>query len=109
MEDFGRHKDMIGLKHEGRTGLHIMWVICQITDRDAFSGLVGIVPALGMMSPSQNPPFGPLVFSSGQLLLWSLGLAFFGVFIAVPLRTQTIIKVCYHQDLCLSNKMFQSG
>jgi hypothetical protein len=57
------------------------------------AGLVGIIPALGMMSPEQNPPDGPIVFSPGQLLLWSLGLAFFGVFIAVPLRTQTIIKV----------------
>ncbi|EIE19928.1 OPT superfamily oligopeptide transporter [Coccomyxa subellipsoidea C-169] len=56
------------------------------------AGLVGIIPALGMMTPRQNPPLGPIVLSPGQLLLWSLGLAFFGVFIAVPLRTQTIIK-----------------
>ncbi|BDA51281.1 Putative oligopeptide transporter YGL114W [Coccomyxa sp. Obi] len=56
------------------------------------AGLVGIIPALGMMTPGQNPPFGPIVLSPGKLLLWSLGLAFFGVFIAVPLRTQTIIK-----------------
>lgn len=53
---------------------------------------MGIIPALGMMTPGQNPPFGPIVLSPGKLLLWSLGLAFFGVFIAVPLRTQTIIK-----------------
>ncbi|KAK9902795.1 hypothetical protein WJX75_006292 [Coccomyxa subellipsoidea] len=56
------------------------------------AGLVGIIPALGIMTPRQNPPLGPIVLSPGQLLLWSLGLAFFGVFIAVPLRTQTIIK-----------------
>ena len=54
---------------------------------------MGIIPALGIMTPRQNPPLGPIVLSPGQLLLWSLGLAFFGVFIAVPLRTQTIIKV----------------
>ena len=57
------------------------------------AGLVGIIPALSMMTPAQNPPNGAVVFGPGQLLAWSLSLAFFGVFIAVPLRTQTIIKV----------------
>ena len=57
------------------------------------AGLVGIVPALGMMTAAQNPPNGPVTFGPGQLLAWSLSLAFFGVFIAVPLRSQTIIKV----------------
>ena len=57
------------------------------------AGLVGIIPALGMMTRAQNPPSGGITFGPGQLLLWSLSLAFFGVFIAVPLRTQTIIKV----------------
>ena len=57
------------------------------------AGLVGIVPALGMMTPAQNPPHGAVTFGPGQLLAWSLSLAFFGVFIAVPLRSQTIIKV----------------
>lgn len=68
--------------------------ICScVISRSSCAGLVGIIPALGMMTPQQNPPVGPLHLSPGQLLLWSLGLAFFGVFIAVPLRTQTIIKV----------------
>ena len=35
---------------------------------------------------------GPVEFSAGQLILWSLALAFIGVFCAVPLRTQTILK-----------------
>ncbi|KAK9800344.1 hypothetical protein WJX73_006522 [Symbiochloris irregularis] len=56
------------------------------------AGLVGIVPALSLMTPEQNPPTGPILLSAGQLILWSLGLAFIGVFCAVPLRTQTIIK-----------------
>ena len=33
------------------------------------------------------------MFPWWQLMLWSLALAFLGVFIAVPLRTQTVIKV----------------
>lgn len=35
---------------------------------------------------------GPIVLSGWQLILWSLGVAFFGVFFAVPLRKQTIIR-----------------
>ncbi|KAK9866588.1 hypothetical protein WJX84_002121 [Apatococcus fuscideae] len=35
---------------------------------------------------------GAVTLSFGQLILWSLSLAFIGVFCAVPLRTQTIIK-----------------
>ncbi len=51
------------------------------------------MPALGMMNKQQNPAGGPIVFPWWQLMLWSLALAFLGVFIAVPLRTQTVIKV----------------
>ena len=45
----------------------------------------------GKLTPEENPPYGPVVLNTGQLLLWSVALAFFGVFIAVPLRTQTIL------------------
>ena len=57
------------------------------------AGLVGIVPALGIMTKEQNPAGGPIIFPCWKLMLWSLALAFLGVFIAVPLRTQTVIKV----------------
>ena len=53
---------------------------------------MGIIPALSEMSPEQNPPHGPIVLDTLQLLLWSAALAFFGVFLAVPLRSQTIIR-----------------
>ena len=59
------------------------------------------MPALGMMTKQQNPMGGPIVFPWWQLMLWSLALAFLGVFIAVPLRTQTVIKVrncCWHAN-----------
>lgn len=57
-----------------------------------FTGLVGVIPAMGIMTVEQNPPDGPVILSYGQLVLWSLALAFLGVFCAVPLRTQTILK-----------------
>jgi OPT family oligopeptide transporter len=40
----------------------------------------------------QDNPTGSVVLSGKQLILWSLGVAFFGVFFAVPLRRQTIIR-----------------
>ncbi len=50
------------------------------------------MPALGMLSPEENPPDGPLILSVPQLLAWSSALAFIGVFLAVPLRAQTILR-----------------
>ena len=47
---------------------------------------------MSIMTTEQNPPDGPVILSYGQLVLWSLALAFLGVFCAVPLRTQTILK-----------------
>ena len=67
-------------------------VWCTLEQLCLHAGLVGIVPALGMMTTAQNPG-GPIVFPWWKLMLWSLALAFLGVFIAVPLRTQTVIKV----------------
>jgi uncharacterized oligopeptide transporter (OPT) family protein len=52
-------------------------------------GFVGIIPALAMLTPEQG---GPVTFSFGQLCWWSAALAFFGVFAAVPLRRQTILR-----------------
>lgn len=54
------------------------------------AGFVGVIPALEtLLKPSEG---GPLHLSMGNLIFWSLGVAFFGVFFAVPLRRQVIIK-----------------
>ncbi|KAF9150743.1 hypothetical protein BG015_007431 [Linnemannia schmuckeri] len=55
------------------------------------AGFVGIIPALQMMTTEDNPS-GPVFLTATQMVLWCLAIAFFGVFIAVPLRTQVIIK-----------------
>jgi OPT family oligopeptide transporter len=53
-------------------------------------GLVGVMPALNyMLKPEEQ---GPIVLSLWKLILWSLGLCFFGVVFAVPLRRQVIIR-----------------
>jgi OPT family oligopeptide transporter len=53
-------------------------------------GFVGVMPALNyMLKPEEQ---GPLFLSLWKLVLWALGLCFFGVVFAVPLRRQVIIR-----------------
>ena len=53
-------------------------------------GFVGVMPALNyLMSTEEN---GPLLLSTWKLIIWALGLCFFGVVIAVPLRREFIIR-----------------
>lgn len=53
-------------------------------------GFVGVMPALNyMLKPEEQ---GPIFLSLWKLILWSLGLCFFGVVFAVPLRRQVIIR-----------------
>ena len=53
-------------------------------------GFVGVLPALNfLLKPEEN---GPLVLSTGKLIVWSLGICFFGVVFAVPLRKEVIIR-----------------
>ena len=54
------------------------------------SGFVGVIPALEyLLAPAEN---GPLKLGLGKLIVWSLGLSFFGVVFGVPLRKQVIIR-----------------
>src|SRR5271169_1912001 len=57
------------------------------------AGLVGIIPALEkLLIPEEG---GPLRLSWGLLIIWSIGVAFFGVFFAVPLRRQVLVREKY--------------
>ena len=56
------------------------------------AGLVSVIPALGMLTVDDRPPEGPLILSTQNLMLWTFAVAFFGAFVAVPLRTQTILR-----------------
>lgn len=71
-------------------------------------GFVGVVPALEfLLKPSETPPgavfhaglpeidglaSGGIHLSLAKLILWALGLCFFGVVFAVPLRKEVIIR-----------------
>ncbi|KAL7421264.1 OPT superfamily [Cryptotrichosporon argae] len=55
------------------------------------AGLVGIVPALSLLSPALDG-HAPISLSYTSLVLWCLAVAFFGVFLAAPLRKQVIVK-----------------
>ncbi|KAH6848002.1 OPT oligopeptide transporter protein-domain-containing protein [Chaetomium sp. MPI-CAGE-AT-0009] len=53
-------------------------------------GFVGVLPAMNyLLTPEER---GPIVLGLGKLVLWSLGLCYFGVVFAVPLRRQVIIR-----------------
>ncbi|KAI9485814.1 MAG: OPT oligopeptide transporter protein-domain-containing protein [Benjaminiella poitrasii] len=51
------------------------------------AGFVGIIPALEQLNEPGLPSF-----SVPNLIFWSLGLSFIGVFFAVPLRKETIVR-----------------
>lgn len=56
-------------------------------------GLVGIIPAIEKFMTGEESGTGSRIsLSLLQLMVWSFGLAFFGVFFAVTLRKQVIIK-----------------
>lgn len=57
-------------------------------------GFVGVIPALEfLLKPSESPGEGSGVhLSLGKLIVWALGICFFGVVFAVPLRKEVIIR-----------------
>jgi len=53
-------------------------------------GFVGVIPALEfLLKPEEG---GPLGLSLGKLIIWAVGICFFGVVFAVPLRREVIIR-----------------
>jgi len=53
-------------------------------------GFVGVLPALNyLLEPEEN---GPINLGTSKLIIWSLGICFFGVVFAVPLRKEVIIR-----------------
>lgn len=55
------------------------------------AGLVGIIPALGLLTLDEDGSL-PIVLSPWSLIGWCGAVAFFGCFLAVPLRRQVIVK-----------------
>ncbi|KAF3925513.1 hypothetical protein AA313_de0209473 [Arthrobotrys entomopaga] len=54
------------------------------------AGLIGVIPAIEkLLSTAEG---GPIILSTPSLIIWCLGLAFFGVIFSVPLRKQLIIR-----------------
>lgn len=53
-------------------------------------GFVGVMPALNYLLTSEEN--GPLVLGLGKLIIWAVGICFFGVVFAVPLRKEVIIR-----------------
>ncbi|PNS15000.1 hypothetical protein CAC42_2229 [Sphaceloma murrayae] len=57
-------------------------------------GFVGVIPALEFLLKPEETSDGTrgLNLPLGKLIVWALGLCFFGVFFAVPLRKEVIIR-----------------
>ncbi|WAQ85783.1 hypothetical protein PtA15_6A412 [Puccinia triticina] len=55
------------------------------------AGLIGIIPALAQLN-LESDGLAPITFSPTALITWCFAIAFFGVFLAIPLREQVIIK-----------------
>ena len=53
-------------------------------------GFVGVMPALNFLLTSEEN--GPLVLSTAKLIVWAIGVCFFGVVFAMPLRREVIIR-----------------
>ncbi|KAK1761138.1 OPT oligopeptide transporter protein-domain-containing protein [Echria macrotheca] len=53
-------------------------------------GFVGVLPAMQFLLDEKEG--GPVVLGTGRLVLWGLGLCYFGVVFAVPLRRQVILR-----------------
>ncbi|ROT43353.1 OPT superfamily oligopeptide transporter [Sodiomyces alkalinus F11] len=53
-------------------------------------GFVGVLPAMNYILAKEEQ--GPISLSLWQLIVWALGLCYFGVVFAVPLRRQVIIR-----------------
>ncbi|KAK0635124.1 OPT oligopeptide transporter protein-domain-containing protein [Bombardia bombarda] len=53
-------------------------------------GFVGVLPAMNYLLKAEE--MGPIDLSLWKLVLWSLGLCYFGVVFAVPLRRQVLIR-----------------
>ena len=53
-------------------------------------GFVGVLPALNYLLATEEN--GPLILSTGKLMIWSLGICFFGVTFGWLLRREVIIR-----------------
>ncbi|KAH6997052.1 OPT oligopeptide transporter protein-domain-containing protein [Ilyonectria destructans] len=65
-------------------------VACGMAIMPLGCGFVGVIPALNYLLAADEQ--GPITLSTWQLIIWSLGLCYFGVVFAVPLRHQVIIR-----------------
>ncbi|RFN47874.1 oligopeptide transporter [Fusarium flagelliforme] len=65
-------------------------VACGMAIMPLGCGFVGVIPALNYLLAADEQ--GPIDLSTWQLIVWSLGLCYFGVVFAVPLRKQVIIR-----------------
>ncbi|KAM3446064.1 hypothetical protein MY3296_010028 [Beauveria thailandica] len=83
-------KSHIELPFSPVENVFVQSVACGMAIMPLGCGFVGVIPAIDyLLSPEER---GSLNLSTWQLVIWSLGLCYFGVVFAVPLRKQVIIR-----------------
>lgn len=83
-------EDIIELPFTPVENVLVQTVAVAVGSMPLSAGFVGVIPALEkLLKPIEG---GPISLSIPELVFWGFGVAFFGVFFAVPLRKQVIIR-----------------
>ncbi|KAK6355417.1 hypothetical protein TWF696_004516 [Orbilia brochopaga] len=84
---------LLGHPFQEKENVFVQTVAVAVGCMPLSSAVISVVPAIEkLLDPAERDDGQPLRLSTPSLILWSLGLAFFGVIFSVPLRKQLIVR-----------------
>lgn len=81
---------LLGFPFTPKENVFVQTVAVAVGCMSLTGGLIGVIPAIEKLLTTEES--GPIRLSTPSLIIWSLGLAFFGVIYSVPLRKQFIVR-----------------
>ncbi|KAF3312479.1 hypothetical protein TWF173_007090 [Orbilia oligospora] len=81
---------LLGFPFTPKENVFVQTVAVAVGCMSLTGGLIGVIPAIEKLLTTEES--GPIRLSTPSLIIWSLGLAFFGVIYSVPLRKQLIVR-----------------
>ncbi|KAK6518543.1 hypothetical protein TWF506_005681 [Arthrobotrys conoides] len=81
---------LLGFPFTPKENVFVQTVAVAVGCMSLTGGLIGVIPAIEKLLTTEES--GPIRLSTPSLVIWSLGLAFFGVIYSVPLRKQFIVR-----------------
>ncbi|KAK6503646.1 hypothetical protein TWF481_008652 [Arthrobotrys musiformis] len=81
---------LLGFPFSPKENVFVQTVAVAVGCMSLTGGLIGVIPAIEKLLTTEES--GPIRLSTPSLIIWSLGLAFFGVIYSVPLRKQFIVR-----------------